>query len=147
MSSHCSILVKNDDSLNALGGSSASRRRPAAASRARTRFRASFVVCSVSCDVWFSCSHLVLVGQGYDENDAKMTTEHWAGVETTCIADRARRRHFVGAMGHGQADDAQAPRLGLDVHAHIACGDDAARGPPLMFCAPSFPFLSPLARR
>ena len=57
---------------------------------------------------------------------------------------RARRPQ----VGHGQADDAQAPRLGLDAHAHVfACGDDAARGPPLMFCAPSFPFLSPLARR
>ena len=56
---------------------------------------------------------------------------------------RARRPQ----VGHGKADDAQAPRLGLSAMRYVACGGDAARGPPLMFCAPSFPFLSPLARR
>ena len=35
--------------------------------------------------------------------------------------------------GHGQADDAQAPRYGLDAHArHLLAAVDAARGPPML---------------
>ena len=51
------------------------------------------------------------------------------------------------ARAVGLVDGRPVERLGLSAMRYVACGDDAARGPPLMFCAPSLSFLPPLARR